>query len=233
MTHPVITCDEAQALMGDLLDGTLSDTQRASYDAHAAACAGCRDLARDLAQIRQQAASLPTLTPSRDLWAGIEARLDRSVVAVGAFGARRRGPVARWTTTQVAAAAAVLIAATAGGTWRAATRAAGITHSASQAASAGSARTQLVAVADQQGIATYESEIAKLHNIIETRRGELDSGTVVVLEKNLRLIDRAIAKSRAALAADPASAFLADRLNRSYDTKLELLRSAAMLPSRS
>jgi len=40
MTHPMITCDDTQALMSDLLDGTLGGTQRAQYDAHVAACAG-------------------------------------------------------------------------------------------------------------------------------------------------------------------------------------------------
>lgn len=227
MTNPMITCDDAQALISDRLDGTIAETQRAQLDAHLANCAACAELADDLATIHAEAASLPTLTPSRDLWAGIEARLDTPVVSLDAH---RRSPLARWSTRQAAAAAAVLIAVTAGGTWLVATRTAPV---APLAASATTGRTELVSVADQKGIATYEGEIAKLHNIIETRRSELDSATVAVLEKNLKLIDQAIAESRAALIADPASAFLAGRLNRSYDTKLELLRSAALLPSRT
>jgi len=229
MTQPMITCDDAELLMGDRIDGTLSDTERAMLEAHLAACAVCTELAADLAAIRRDAGSLPTLSPSRDLWAGIEARLDTPVVSLDG---RRRGVAERWTSRQVAVAAAVLIAVTAGGTWLAATRSAGLAPQAVPA-TASAARTELVAVADQKGIATYEGEIGKLHNIIETRRGDLDPATITVLEKNLKLIDQAIAESRAALAADPASAFLAGRLNRAYDTKLELLRSAAMLPSRS
>ncbi len=227
MTHPMITCDDAQALMGDLLDNTLSDTQRAQLDAHLAACEGCCVLAADLAKIRDDAGELPTLTPSRDLWAGIEARIEAPVVSLES---PRRRPLARWTTRQVAAAAAVLIAVTAGGTWLAATRGTGF---APQVATTPAPRTQLVAVAVEKGMNAYEGEIASLHNIIESRRGELDSVTVAVLEKNLKIIDRAIAESKAALAADPASAFLAEQLGRAYDTKLELLRSAALLPSRS
>ena len=57
--------------------------------------------------------------------------------------------------------------------------------------------------------------------------------TAIRIKKNLKLIDQAIAESRSALAADPASTFLAGRLNHAYGTKLELLRSAAMLPSRT
>ena len=37
MTHPMITCDDAQPLVSDRLDGTLSDTERAPPDAHLAA----------------------------------------------------------------------------------------------------------------------------------------------------------------------------------------------------
>ena len=229
MTQPMITCDDAQLLMGDAIDGTLSDTQRAHYESHLASCAECRSLAADLVALRNDAAALPPLTPSRDLWAGIEARLETPVVSLNDH---RRSFAARWTSRQAVAAAAVLIAVTAGGTWFVATRTTDIAPQ-TAATAAPTTRTELVEVADQKGIATYEGEIAKLHNIIDTRRGELDSSTVAVLEKNMRLIDQAIAESRAALAADPASAFLAGRLNRAYDTKLELLRSAAMLPSRS
>ncbi len=228
MTHPMITCDDAQLLVGDRFDGTLSDTESAQLDAHLAACAACREVAHDLEQIHTAAASLPTLTPSHDLWNGIEARLDAPVVSLESH---RRSPLARWSTRQFAAAAAVLMAVTAGGTWFVAVRSAGAPTE--RVATSPGPRTELVSVASEKGMAAYEGEIGTLRNIIETRRGELDSATVAVLEKNLKLIDQAISESKAALASDPASTFLADQVSRAYDTKLELLRSAAMLPSRT
>ncbi len=228
MTNPMLTCDDAQALIPDLLDGTLSDTERARYDAHAAQCAACRDLAADLSTIRDGAAALPTFAPSRDLWSGIEARLETPVVSIAS---RPRGAVGRWTTRQVAAAAAVLIAVTAGGTWMAVTQP--VVTTMPSIASAPAARTELVSVADEKGIAAYEGEIGKLRDILTTRRAELDTATISVVEKNLKLIDQAISESKAALLADPASTFLAGRLNHAYGTKLDLLRSAATLPSRT
>jgi hypothetical protein len=51
-----------------------------------------------------------------------------------------------------------------------------------------------------------------------------------VLEANLRVIDRAIQESRAALVADPASRFLSEQFTRAYNSKLTLLRDAATLP---
>jgi anti-sigma factor RsiW len=234
MTTPM-TCDDIQSMIPDVLEGTLSDERRAPYEAHVARCEACRSLVIDLAKIRDDAASLAVFSPSRDLWSGIESRLETPVLSISD---RPRGIVARWTSRQVAAAAAVLVSVTAGGTWLAATRSpAAPSVAAVPAVNApavnANARTELVEVADQKGIATYEGEIAKLRTVLDTRRGELDKTTIAVVEKNLRLIDQAISESKAALAADPASAFLAGRLNHAYDTKLQLLRSAALLPSRS
>jgi hypothetical protein len=63
------------------------------------------------------------------------------------------------------------------------------------------------------------------------RRTELDPKTIAVLEASLRVIDQAIAESRAALERDPASRFLNQQLTRTLDRKLELLRTAALLPA--
>jgi hypothetical protein len=54
-----------------------------------------------------------------------------------------------------------------------------------------------------------------------------------VLEQSIAVIDSAISQSRAALKADPASGFLAKELNNSLEKKVELLRTAAMLPART
>ena len=79
----------------------------------------------------------------------------------------------------------------------------------------------------------YDAEIAQLQDVLDRRRGELDPATTVVLENNLRIIDRAIRDSRSALARDPASGFLTDQLTMALDKKLQLMRTAARLPSRT
>ena len=45
----------------------------------------------------------------------------------------------------------------------------------------------------------YGKEIDMLQNIVSQRRTQLDSSTVAIIEKNLKIIDRAIEQSRAAL----------------------------------
>jgi hypothetical protein len=79
--------------------------------------------------------------------------------------------------------------------------------------------------------ATYDREIARLHQILEQRRGDVDPKTVAILEQSMKIIDEAIAQSRAALARDPRSNFLGKQLNSALDRKVELLRTAVLLPS--
>jgi hypothetical protein len=79
--------------------------------------------------------------------------------------------------------------------------------------------------------AVYGKEIEMLQRIVSQRKTQLDSSTVAIIEKNLKIIDAAIAQSRAALANDPASMLLSGQLTRALDKKVELLRTAALLPS--
>jgi Putative zinc-finger len=81
-------------------------------------------------------------------------------------------------------------------------------------------------------IQAYDKEIASLRAALRNRN-DLDSATVAVVERNLRVIDAAIADSRRALARDPHSRFLGDQLARTLDQKVELLRTAVLLPARS
>jgi len=80
---------------------------------------------------------------------------------------------------------------------------------------------------------TYSREIDRLRTIFARNRSQLDPRTAAIIEANLKVIDDAIAQSKAALAQDPASRFLNNQLNIALDKKLELLRTAAQLPSRT
>ena len=77
----------------------------------------------------------------------------------------------------------------------------------------------------------YGREIDMLQKIVAQRKAGLDSSTVAIIERNLRIIDAAIQQSRDALANDPASRLLGQQLTHALDKKVELLRTAAMLPA--
>ena len=76
-------------------------------------------------------------------------------------------------------------------------------------------------------------QIVQLQQMLKQRRDQLDPSTVKVVEDNLALIDAAVKQARAALMRDPASGFLTEQLDNALQKKLELLRTVALLPSRS
>jgi anti-sigma factor RsiW len=80
---------------------------------------------------------------------------------------------------------------------------------------------------------TSSGEIDRLRDVFTRNRNQLDPRTAAIIEANLKVIDEAIAQSRAALLQDPASQFLKEQLNGALDKKLELLRTAALLPQRT
>jgi len=77
----------------------------------------------------------------------------------------------------------------------------------------------------------YGREITRLRALLRQRSASLDPATIREIDNNLRIIDSAIVRSRAALAKDPASGFLTEQLTSAIEKKVELLRTAATLPA--
>jgi hypothetical protein len=105
-----------------------------------------------------------------------------------------------------------------------------------QAVAATQASTSLAAslAANRTSIErTYDPEIARLRTLVRQRRSQMDSTTLVVLEHNLKVIDDAIDQCKKALGKDPNSRFLMESLNDALDSKVQLLRTAATLPSKA
>ena len=82
-----------------------------------------------------------------------------------------------------------------------------------------------------QADATYNHEISILERMVKDGSSQLDPATVQIVQNNLRVIDEAIAQSKAALAKDPASPLLYNQVTRALGKKVELLRTAAALSS--
>jgi hypothetical protein len=256
MTYDKHECDWMCERLAGYLEGDLAPEEQAAADAHLASCAVCRAVLAELRTIVAQAASLAPLNPPRDLWAGIESRIGTRVTPLGAPSVRRaaRRPL------PLAIAAAALIALTAGTTYlltarSSATRAgtvATVTQPPVQTRDSADTTTRpapqrvapvavppsgekLVSIPkkDVNAARVYDREISLLDSLVRTRRNELDPKTVKVIEKNLSIIDSAIAESRAALAKDPRSPLLNNRLDNVLGSKVELLSTIAFLPSQS
>ena len=287
-----ITCDGFTAQLAEYLDSDLSESGRVAMSAHAAGCAACGALLSELESLRMEAAALPLLEPSHDLWAGIAERIDARVLPLDAPRGARTVVRRSWRHPAVAAAALVLVTAGVTHVWtrsllqpQAPSTAALVAanSSAAQSAETGESPAETVNTIQEQVAAAarsaatgseiapvpvtsraapsrpeprpaatlastapsagrimssevepvYDREIVKLRAIMRDRRAQLDPQTVAVLEQSIAVIDSAIAQSRAALAKDPASGFLATQLNHSLEKKVELLRTAALLPART
>ena len=274
MTTNVMTCEDFSDRLMAYLEHETDDATRAALERHALSCAECGALLADLRRLRIEASNLPELTPSRDLWSGIAARIEAPVVPIGVHQPALQPSVAARGWTRRALVAASLVAAAGVGYFAADARratdftamipppsvsdvpgtlpAAVVEGVAPDPASRTQSPAQRVAIATPRAapttpivqtvaadrayitlVADYDREIAKLRVLIEQRRNQLDPVTVAIIEKNLQVIDSAIAECKKAIARDPASRFLIESLNQSLQTKVELMRTAALLPTRT
>jgi hypothetical protein len=278
MTNSGMTCEALDATLSDYLEGTLDGSTHDSVEQHLRQCLRCAALVRDIEKIQEEAAVLPDLVPSRNLWIGIEARIAAPVIPLAARSENQRHLVPAW----IGIAAAALVVSTAGITYLLTARSlrtgdgrvvsgspvvtstlrstnpdvqsrAGASDSESigtrSAPEPGGSsivrgsttplRSPVAATLVRQGQASgpsqseavYGKEIAMLQTIVSQRKTQLDSSTVAIIEKNLQIIDAAIDQSKAALMKDPASMLLSQQLTHALDKKVELLRTAAMLPA--
>src|SRR5438270_885072 len=107
-----MTCAAFDEALPDYLEGTLDGSLRAAVEGHLRECVRCTGLVRDLRSIEAEAAKLPDLVPSRDLWQGIETRIAAPVIPLATRPERSRR-FAPW----IGIAAAALIVTTAGVTY--------------------------------------------------------------------------------------------------------------------
>jgi hypothetical protein len=230
-------------LLSDYLDDELGPRERSEIDMHLRVCAECSHTLEQLRRVvataaRVRAADTP---PARDLWTGVRARIapaSASLPSVGSFeeaAARRRRRTERHialSIPQLAAAAVLLMAISAATAW--------FLKGTTVQAPTGPGLTPVIAEIEQSPApdtvrrvnfadAQYDAAVADLERALNERRNDLNPRTVEILERNLRLIDAAIAQARQALDEDPGNAYLNRHLVESRRRKLELLRRATAL----
>jgi hypothetical protein len=160
--------------------------------------------------LRRRIEELPReIAPERDLWPAI-ARRARP---------RRRWPARLAVGFGVAAAAAALVLATR----RPPEPKAPIGVVPSTVPSVAPVATPL------PGEAEYASALASLEAELSQRRPEMPERARDALDEDLRVVDAAIAVSRAALVDRPGDPDLQAELDRAYEDKLDLLRETTDL----
>jgi len=201
--------------LNDFVDGLLEPAEYDRIERHLASCAACGERWSSLRAILDVSNALPAeIEPPADLWRDIRSRIagddtDRRGRSIS--GASRMPTPLRssWglrpSTTMV-----------------------------ERTVPATPPNGPLLPPASARAVdADYIRTVGELAETLELRRSRLDPATVAKVEASLRVIDQAIAEARRALADDPVNRTLVDILSANYERKLELLRRAAELPSRT
>jgi hypothetical protein len=221
-----MTCAEVDRHLDDYVDDALGEATFQELELHLAGCAGCREQERLLRSLLAEAQALPNeLAPPRDLWPGIRARLGRPGVLSFSL---RRPSLAAWLPAALVAAAALALAFAAllrapGGAWapsRAAIEPAGQTRPAGMS-------PQPAGVLDAER--EYAQAAATLLAALRGRPERLSAETLTAVEKDLLVIDQALAQIRKGLERDPGSGALNHLLASTHQRKVKVLQRVVRL----
>jgi hypothetical protein len=224
-----MACERNLERIQELVDGTLGAIRRAELEQHLAQCPACRALRSDLERIRDAAAALPVLPPPDGAWLQIAGRLRQEgrVAATPGTASRRHSYAWLAIAATLVLAAGLSIAVLFRSTPPAPTPSAAGTPAGSGAptgASAESVQNEVDAAQEQ-----FERAILKMDDLRKQNMNVLDPQTSEVIEKNLGIIDRAIAENRAAVSADPSSVTARETLFDALRQKVSLLQDTMSL----
>ena len=227
-----MACERYVNSIQEAVDGTLGSIRRAELEMHLDRCEACRALRDDLQRIHDAAANLPILEAPDRTWLQIAGRLrQEGRITLQPPPARARTHYVAW----LAAAAAVLIAVVsavmllrpAPGSSPQTSQTRQIPAAAGNAAdekAVESAQNAVDAAQDQ-----FEKAIAELEKVAKANQQALDPGTSETIEKNLGILDQAIAENRAAVKSQPASVAARETLFEALRQKVTLLQDTITL----
>jgi tetratricopeptide (TPR) repeat protein len=228
-----MACEQHLVRIQEKVDGTIGSIRRAELDMHLDECDACRALYEDLQRIHDAAADLPALAPPDGAWLQIAGRLrmeGRIKDEVPVPHKSRRTQVA-W----LALAAALVLAAGSAvmllipRTPAPAPQAASSTPSAAGTGAPGGVASVEAVNAVEAAQAQFEKAIADLEKVAKNNQQALDASTSATIEKNLGILDQAIAENRAAVKAEPASVAARETLFDALRQKVSLLQDTISL----
>ena len=206
-----MNCGELRDRLEAYVRGTLPSGDAAALEEHLTGCAVCSALLDQLEPPTQGAGALQkSIEPATDLWPGIEARLSPF------RGARVTLP--GWT---LAAAALLLIALSSVVT--------ALLVRPRPATTLGVTPAARVSPFEAQ----YAAAATELSAELTRARARLSPATLAVIERNLVVLDSALAESRRALAGDPGNATLERLVIATWQQKMDFLRRATALSGES
>jgi anti-sigma factor RsiW len=241
-------CTGYRESLDELVDGTIGPIRRAELERHLEACPDCRSLLHDLQAIRDAAAALDPLDPPAGVWLQVAGHLrQQGRVAPAPAPAPPPAPARHMALLAIAAALVLAVGASIV-MLLPHFRGAGPSTPAQNAGAPAPAGSNAADDDTVQGVETefrlaeqhYQNAIAKLEQAARLDeaaaagqnsgdQATIDPQTAAMLQKNLHVIDAAIAESRAALRAEPQSAPARDSLFDALKRKVALLQDTIAL----
>lgn len=229
-----MACERYLNSIHESIDGTIGSIRRAELEMHLDQCDDCRALHDDLKRIRDAAAALPALDAPDGAWLQIAGRLrqeGRIQEEVKAPASGRRayvGWLAAAAAVILAVAAAVMLLKPAAGPapqQTAQSAPAAATPAVATDPRALESATTAVEAAQNQ----FEKAIADLEKVAKANQQVLDPATSTTIDKNLGILDQAIAENRAAVKTDPTSVAARETLFETLRQKVNLLQDTIAL----
>jgi hypothetical protein len=223
-----MACESRIERIQELVDGTLGAIRRSDLEQHLAACPACRALNEDLERIRGAAAALPALSPPDGAWLQIAGRL-RQEGRIAQAAPKPSGSVRSYAwlaiaATLVLAAGASIVVVFRSSPAPAPSAVALPTGNPAADPSVEAVQNEVEAAQEQ-----FEKAITKMDDLRKANMNALDPQTSEVIEKNLGIIDRAIAENRVAVKAEPASVAARETLFEALRQKVSLLQDTISL----
>jgi anti-sigma factor RsiW len=224
-----MACQQYLNSVHELVDGTIGAIRRAELEQHLDGCDACRALVSDLERIRDAAGALPEMRPPDRVWLQIAGRLrQEGRITAAPEPQRTRHSYVAWL-----AIAAALVLAAGGAVMLLIPRTTTPSQSAAPTAVQGTGAPvksvetvqNEVEAAQQQ----FEKAIADLEKVAKANQQALDPGTSATIDKNIGILDQAIAENRAAVKAEPASVAARETLFDALRQKVSLLQDTIAL----
>ena len=215
--------------LSEYLDETLPAGEREALEAHLTTCAECRETLDELRRVVDRARGLDDRQPSKDLWSGIATRIgSKAVVSIDRARVPARAPRRlSFSVPQALAAGIALMIVSSGAVWLS------LRSHGSIQLPADTTRSIDMPAAWHQVDSSVDPVVANLRTTLQQNRAQLSDSTVRILEKNLAIIDSAIAEARRALDADPNNNYLNHHLADVVRRRADLLRRVSTLGART
>jgi hypothetical protein len=212
-------CADAQEWISEYLDGELGTKREKELKAHLEACPDCRSLARDFAEIVQQARNLKSPEPSPSLWPRLAAAVRDSLEETPVAGLRRKGAwgvlgnVNRWRFAAAAALVLVVVGAVVirQAPWR----------TVADPARRDSAEYTLSKIREAQ--VYYEKAIQSLSEAVMSQDSRLPPEIAEIFKSNLAAMDETIQTCRQIIEGDPRNLMARAYLLTAYREKVDTL----------